>query len=364
MKKFILYTLPFIAILYSLDALFVDIYFHYEATPVFNNEEDLPLSEVSDYQIKIGNGLIQTIYKMSIALTELKDIELPQEGELEKTTERLERFLISKKISLVLHLFVIALALSSFFSVYHRAWFSLLTSRTLYVFILIISFIYLLRSILHMRFILVPGLLSFLVHFGVFCLSIYAIFVVGSYLEENISYANLYIASFNEEESNTGKVILPFEKKEFQKQKSSLVRKIVNFFLTPILLIFRNKIVIHFFIIIFIGMLLGNLVYIPLFSLQKHYITEFGYLIGISLVLLSFFYIRNYYHIGKEQEKTFLQNLSISYSFLIYRFLRNLFLIVLTTIGVTLFVIAILLLLNYNISLLINHNLIERTINL
>jgi hypothetical protein len=111
-------------------------------------------------------------------------------------------------------------------------------------------------------------------------------------------------------------------------------------------------------------MLLGNLVYIPLFSLQKHYITEFGYLIGISLVLLSFFYIRNYYHIGKEQEKTFLQNLSISYSFLIYRFLRNLFFIVLTTIGVTLFVIAILLLLNYNISLLINHNLIERTINL
>jgi hypothetical protein len=339
-------------------------HFDYEASPVFPVEEGLPETEVNDYQIKRGNGLVQTISKMVTTLDEIKDSELPPDGEIERTVDRLERFLISKEISLSLHLFVSALALASFLSIYHRAWFSLLIGRALFIFTLSIAGINVLRSILHMRFIFVPGLLSFLSHFSVLLLSVYAFFAIRRYLEEEeVSFTNLYIASFNAEDSNTGKIALPFEKKS-AREKKGFFRTLAGLLIAPFRYIFKNKIIIHFAVIISIGIVLGNLVYIPLFSLQKHYVREFGYLIGVSLVILSVFYIRNYYYIGKDEGKTIGQNLSISYSFLIYRFLRNVLLIAFTTLGVILFVIALLLILNYNISLLIDNNVIEKTISL
>jgi hypothetical protein len=347
MKKIILLVIPFLTLLYSVDALFLDIHFDYQVNPVFTEEDSLPETEVSDYKVKMGNGLVQIISKMVYTLDEIRDPDLPVDGEMEKTIDRLERFLLSKEISLSLHLFVLALSLATFFAVKKRAWFALLIGRSLFFFTFLLAGINVLRSILHMRFILLPGILGFCFHFTVLGLTIFAFFAIKKYLEQENTYANLYIASVTSEDSNTGKIALPFEKKAITGS-----------------LLFWGKIIMHFSVIILIGILLGNLVYIPLFSLQKHYVKEFGLLIGFSLVLLSVFYIRNYYYIGRESDKTLGENLAVSYSFLVYRFLRNFFMIAITTLGVILFVITLLLILNYNISILIDKDIIERTISL
>lgn len=360
MKKFFLLLVPILTILYSVDALLIDFHFQYDVFPVYI-EETQPKMEVENFRIEYGNGLIQYIYKIKTILIHLNDPELSSEGELEKTKEKLEKILIGREISLFIYSFIVILAISSLFSLISNAWFSVFLSRFLYFFASLIAVLNLIRAFIHLNFIPNFAIPSIILNFLYLSISIYCQFIVKKYLlSRQITYNSLYIASQQSEESGTGKVSLPFTQK--QEADISFGERFRNSFSGFFL--HKLRIAYHFIIIILIGFVLGNLVYIPLFSLQKHYYREFGYLLGFSILLLSIFYIRNYYLIGREKENGSFVNLAVSASFLVYRFLRNLSLFLIIVLGITVFVIAFLFLLNYNISVLIEKNLIEKSVSL
>jgi hypothetical protein len=155
----------------------------------------------------------------------------------------------------------------------------------------------------------------------------------------------LLLASYNDEENNARPAIKGIGV-EVKKESSFL------------------KIASHFLYIIFAGVFIGNVVYIPLFSLQKHYSSEFGVLLFVMLILLSIFYVRNYYKIGREEDISTSRNVLVSLSFLQYRFIKNLLFILLSTIGVIVFITCLFLLLTMNTVILKNQNIIDKTINL
>lgn len=362
MKKFILLLIPVLTILYSLDALFLDIHYEYELFPIYSDSETNPILEAENFHIQYGNGLVQYIYKIHSVLGSLNDPDLPLEGDLERTRERLEKILISREISLSIYTFIIILSISTIFSFTFHAWFSIFLGRFTYFFSSLVAFLNLVRALIHFKFIPNYALMSAVFHLFYFGFSIYCFFIVKKYLlSKDILYNSLYIASLQSDESGSGKVSLPYEQK-LNQFSHSFREKLKDFFY--ILFVVKFRIAYHFLVIIFVGFLLGNLVYIPLFSLQKHYTKEFGYLLGASIVLLSLFYIRNYYLIGKEKENGIFANLAVSFAFLVYRFLRNLSLFLLISLGILLFVLGFLFLLNWNISLLIENQLIEKTVRL
>ena len=141
-------------------------------------------------------------------------------------------------------------------------------------------------------------------------------------------FNSLLLASYNDEENNARPAI---------KGIGVEVKKESSFF----------KIASHFLYIIFSGIFIGNVIYIPLFSLQKHYSAEFGFLLFVLLILLSIFYVRNYYKIGREEELSTTSNVLVSLSFLQYRFIKNLFFILISTIGVIVFITCLFLLLTF-----------------
>jgi len=112
------------------------------------------------------------------------------------------------------------------------------------------------------------------------------------------------------------------------------------------------KLFTHFMIIIAVGILIGNFIYIPLFLLQKHYVTEFTMFIFSLLVLLSGFYIYNYGKVGGEKSLAKWQNTLVSIAYLQFRFLRNGFLGVFATILVVFFVTFLFSILILNIDLI------------
>ena len=119
------------------------------------------------------------------------------------------------------------------------------------------------------------------------------------------------------------------------------------------------------FIIIFIGILIGNVLYIPLFSLQKNYSSEYGLLLLFMVINLSLFYIWNYYKIGQESGLSTFQNIISCFSFLQYRFIKNFVFIIVSTTGIIIFVVFLFTLLTLNTFFLKNYvNMIENTINL
>jgi carbon starvation protein CstA len=112
------------------------------------------------------------------------------------------------------------------------------------------------------------------------------------------------------------------------------------------------KLFVHFLTIIIVGILIGNFVYIPLFLLQKHYVTEFTIFIFSLLVLLSGFYIYNYGKVGGEKSLSRFQNTLVSIAYLQFRFLRNGFLGIFATILVVFFVTFLFSILILNIDLI------------
>jgi hypothetical protein len=94
----------------------------------------------------------------------------------------------------------------------------------------------------------------------------------------------------------------------------------------------------HFLMIILVGLIIGNILYIPLFLLQKHYSNEFGLLIVGLVIALFAFYIKNYYQVGKSSALSKFQNLMGSFAFLQYKFIMNLALGVGVAVSVVVFI--------------------------
>lgn len=372
MRKKLILFLPFLSFLYCFEAFFLNISFDYKIPASNQFEEQLDEVVKPDEEkevipeIKISKGIFFKSSDLSTALDYLKDSEIPVDGSLEKSIDKLERVILSGKISNFIWSFLSILCISSFISLFLNAWFAPFMSRFLFFVTILIGFQNLTLSINHMIRIPFYGLTSFLFHLFTIVLMIWGFRYLGSEKEnERLGFYNLFIASQNDEESNTGKIILPAKKIEIKFKNS-----FVNWFMTSLpirflLFIFTNHIVRHFILIIFTGILIGNLVYIPLFSLQKHYSSQFGLLLFISIIFMSLFYIRNYYSFIKEEGRvnTYL-GILVSTAFLQFRFLRNIFYFLITTAGVIFFIVAIFVLLTINTVLLKNHQIIDRTINL
>lgn len=421
-KKIIIFV-SILILLFSLESILLNFTIDFDPGIVTRERQidSMSIEEESPAKpptLEMKKGILFKIFFLNSLLQEVKDDYTPNDGRLEKTIEKIESLLIGHKIGLVVNLFIIALSFSTIISVLNEAWFSLFIGRVL-LFISFCTFAYYLaRSLVLSYYVPFIGVPMLVFHFSVFILVSMAIvhsflgffaiffskktlalaglvvfligFLFGLFLEFRNSssspfisafvfgaafliysliietyfwliyklnqalkltessafkFNSLLLASYNDEENNARPAI---------KGIGVEVKKESSFF----------KIASHFLYIIFSGIFIGNVIYIPLFSLQKHYSAEFGILLFVLLILLSIFYVRNYYKIGREEELSTTSNVLVSLSFLQYRFIKNLFFILISTIGVIVFITCLFLLLTMNTVILKNQNIIDKTINL
>lgn len=347
-KKIILF-ISILILLFSLESILLN--FTIEFDPINREQqiaiglpEEEPVEKPATFEMK--KGILFKIFFLNSILQEVNDDFTPADGKLEKTIEKIESLLIGHKISLFVNLFIIGLCLSTMISVFNKAWFAVFLARVLLVVSFFIVLGYLFRSMLIAVYVPFAGIPLLFFHLSVFISVIYSLTQLFKKDEStSFRFNSLLLASYNDEENNARPAIKGIGV-ETKKESSFL------------------KIASHFVYIIFSGILIGNLVYIPLFSLQKHYTSEFGILLFIMLIFLSIFYVRNYYKIGREDEISTTRNILVSVAFLQYRFMKNLLFILLSTLGVVVFITCLFLLLTMNTVVLKNHNIIDKTINL
>ncbi len=374
MRRKLILLLPLFTFFYFLEAFFFSVQFVYDVpTSPSEFEEQLeqgiemiPSQEIQP-EIAWGEGLFFKVSKISTVLSLLDEKEIPSDGQLERTIEKLERSVLSTKIFSFFWLFIGFLCFSTFLALWTNAWFAPFTARILFFLSFLIGFQNFTLSVPHMIHIPMYGFISFCFHSFFMILLIWGFRTLGSNIDiEKMNFYNLYVASQNNEESNTGKLFLNSKKLSPPKVKNKFLNWIIDSIpVQTILFITTNQIVRHFVIIILTGIFLGNVIYIPLFSLQKHYSSQFGFLLFISILLMCTFYIKNYYSFIKEEDNTkpFL-GILVSSAFLQFRFLRNLLYFLISTAGVIFFIVAIFLLLTLNTVLLKNYDLIDKTLNL
>ncbi|EKS01957.1 putative membrane protein [Leptospira mayottensis 200901122] len=302
--------------------------------PIFYDPKDMDSMEVllegSGRELApqwgIERGLISKIRLTSTVMEELNEKTIPADAQLEATVDRISRILLGQKIMLFIYGFLIFLSITSFLALYYKAWFYTYLNRSLYL----ISILPVLMSLQHpLRSIPqtpVIGTVSSVFLFVLTILLIYMIFMISKVYEDKADRFNVL------------QTIQDGEEREFQSASSSRISWVPMLF--------------HFGGIMLAGILLGNLVYIPIFLLQKHYSFEFGILLIILLFFMMLFYIRNYFRMGKNNELTSTGNITLSVSYLQFRVIRNTIFIVFTVVGVTLFVVLLFTILSINTSIL------------
>ncbi|EMJ56853.1 putative membrane protein [Leptospira interrogans str. UT126] len=270
----------------------------------------------------IERGLISKIQLTSKVMEELNEKTIPSDAQLEATVDRISRILLGQKIMLFIYGFLIFLSATSFLALHHKAWFYTYLNRSLYlisVLPILMSLQYPLKSIPQTP---IVGTISSLFLFVLTVLLIYMFFTISKVYENQADRFAVFQTAQNGEEG------------EFQSASSSKISWIPMLF--------------HFSGIMITGILLGNLIYIPIFLLQKHYSFEFGILLIVLLLLMMTFYIRNYFRMGKNEELTSTGNITLSISYLQFRIIRNTIFIVFAVLGVTLFVVLLFTILSMN----------------
>ncbi|WP_078129861.1 LIC_10230 family protein [Leptospira alexanderi] len=298
--------------------------------PIFYDPKDMDSMEVllegSGRELApqwgIERGLISKIRLTSTVMEELNEKTIPADAQLEATVDRISRILLGQKIMLFIYGFLILLSITSFLALYYKAWFYTYLNRSLYL----ISILPVLMSLQHpLRSIPqtpIIGAISSVFLFVLTILLIYMLFMISKVYEDKADRFNVF------------QTIQDGEEREFQSASSSRISWVPMLF--------------HFVGIMLAGILLGNLVYIPIFLLQKHYSFEFGILLIVLLLLMMAFYIRNYFRMGKNNELTSAGNITLSVSYLQFRVIRNTIFIVFTVVGVTLFVVLLFTILSIN----------------
>ncbi len=370
MKKFF-YPILFIIFFYLISILFVDL--NYEI-----DFEDIELKDKSSlkYELKLKSGLFSELSILKLNLNEINDLDIPEESKSKKTVEILESRLSKIKIGIFLVFFLLFFCFTTFVSIQFETWYSIILSR-------FFSFFSILFFIRYPLIFLPTAFMNIMLLFGntlalpeesisaakasfpflSLLLLLNLPFLILSILafrkslklkqDMDLNYQSLYIAGMNDEENNT-KVQVQSVEFSSQKKQNGFFKAIAS----------QLQILKHFLIIIFSGVLIGNLIYVPLFSLQKHYQVQFGYLLLGMLILICLFYIRNYYKIGKESKISITGNILVSLSFLQFRFLRNTLVIFFSILAIIIFVSSLYILLVYNSTSLQDFNLIDKTINL
>ncbi|MCP5501854.1 MAG: hypothetical protein H7A25_18270 [Leptospiraceae bacterium] len=348
---FLSLIIPFFLVLYGMQNLFLSLGFCVEENIIgieeglLNGEQAKKIQRCDRFNIK--SGLIPRIFFLSNLYEKLNSPDIPTDGKLSNTLDRMSRVLLALKIYSFTNAFLVLIALSSIAAILHSAWFAVFLGNSVHLISIPLSLKNLGTSLLVMRFgSKTIGMGLFFINFLFLGLAIFSIFYLTKKLKNRESkYLKLYNSSNSEDE--TSNVQLPGRSVAFFSVISSGIRMMF-----------------HFIIIILVGFLLGNLVYIPLFTLQKLYSVQFGFSLALLVIFLSLFYIRNYYKIGKENEASFFSNLLVSFSFLQYRLVRNSLLIAMSTIVVILFILFLLSILFFNTYLLQNFKFIEQSINL
>ena len=351
-KKVLLSVVPLLLIIYSLQSLFVNI------EPCLNASEEL--SEVMFFdksvearlsascnKVYFSKGFIPQIKTLNFVHTELNNSEIPTDGKLSNTTDRLERALLGLKIFSFVSLFLILVSISSIVVITLNVWFGLYLSITSYI----LSFPYTLKniggSVLVLRLGSYPlGLVMLLFHLFVFGLTVWSLFKIFSiFKDEKVNtYKKLYNSSYSEDDSSN----------VYDSSKNTTMKSLVD----------TLKVGFHFIVIVVTGIILGNLIYVPLFSLQKHYFSEFGILLIGTFLLMTVFYMYNYYKIGQDPSKHFFTNVLVSFSFFNYRVVRNVFMGFVSLVAVIVFVVFLFMVLFMNTYFLKSLKIIEESINL
>ncbi|XDD45642.1 hypothetical protein AB3N60_13120 [Leptospira sp. WS39.C2] len=318
---------PLFIALIVLHSLFVDYTVQF---PEFISSEPSETNlETIKPKVIAENGVIGRISYLESFLVEIESKELPIDTDLEDTKDNVKRVLIGQKLLLGLLLFYLFLTFSTTMTYVFRVWFHKSLAHVLYP----VSLIVLLPKIFFQ--------LNLMVQKDIFSY-FYFVFLLFTYIITILAYRTI----IKDKEPYEGFQSLQFSSSLEEEGRSPGHTK-TGSYLAPIF---------HVFVIILIGILIGNLIYIPLFLLQKHYVSEFSYFIFFLIGMLSVFYIFNYNKVGGESKNTKWQNLSVSFAYLQYRFLRNGFFSIFSTILIILFVTFLFSLLLFNIDL-IQHNL-------
>ncbi|TGM57423.1 hypothetical protein EHQ91_00765 [Leptospira biflexa] len=317
---------PLFIALVVLHSLFVDYTVQF---PDFISSENSETSlQTMKPQVIAENGIMGRISYLESFLIELESKELPIDTEMEETKDSVKRVLIGQKLLLGLLFFYLFLNFSTAVTYVTRAWFHKSMAHVLYP----VSLVVLLPKIFFQ--------LNLMVQKDIFSY-FYFVFLVFTYIITILAYRTI----IKDKESYEGFQSLQFSSSLEEEGRSPSNTKTGTYF-APIF---------HVLVIILIGILIGNLIYIPLFLLQKHYVSEFSYFIFFLISLLSVFYIFNYNKVGGEAKNPNWQNLSVSFAYLQYRFLRNGFMSIFSTILIILFVTFLFSLLLFNIDVIQNN---------
>lgn len=329
MKFKLLLIYPWIIIALGLQSLFVKITF---TDPAFDPIQILFNEELTlKNDIWFTEGLlnrIQILNQMNQTLTEDKFV--PVDARLEKMEDKMERILLFLKITAIFIIFLIVLAFSTFLSLRMKAWYTVFINRAFYL----LSFLFLFQNLSEKTLAVrspAIGIALLTIYLPLIILCIYNFFAIGKLLDvSSLTFISLKrkLMVHEDDESLSEKVAI--------KSSANIVLK--TFF--------------HFSIIIIAGILIGNLLYIPVFTVQKLFKAEFGFILLVILLLLSAFYIAKYYEAGHESRFNKKENLLAGMVFLQYRFLKNTLSILLSIFGVILFFTLLISILTLNTGIL------------
>ncbi|PJZ44376.1 LIC_10230 family protein [Leptospira brenneri] len=324
-KQLPIISAVFIALV-IIHSLFVDYSVHFPDSVSAENSESA--MESLKPKVVAENGILNRISYLEAFLVELESRELPVDTEQEETKDNIKRVLVGQKLLLGLSLFYLLLTFSTAVSYVYRVWFHKSLANVFYP----VSLILLLPKIFfQLNLVMQNEILSYF-YFG---------FLVFTYITSIIAYRFI----LKNKDLAEGFQSLKFSSSLEEEGRSPSNTK-TGSILSPVF---------HVAIIIFIGILIGNFVYIPLFLLQKHYVSEFSYFIFFLIGLLSLFYIFNYKKVGGEPSSSNWKNLAVSFAYLQFRFLRNSFWAAFSTILIVLFVTFLFSLLLFNIDLIQNN---------
>lgn len=311
-KQFPIFT-PWILLLLFIQILFIHIdfkpsYIDMQPLELMMESEDEMKKEDGEWQFK--KGILPRLSIISKFLVEMKAEEIPQDGFPELTYDRLNRIVFGQKLISFGLFFLCLLSITSFISWITNAWFRISLNKTLHWVGLIIVFLSSSNPAAHVAdsgFALAI-LLLYLVLF---------IYLIFSYRAINLG----------KQDSTRFEVLKHTAEldEEGKKPTQTIEWK-------PI------RVSYHFTIIILVGLLIGNIFYIPLFLLQKHNSYEFGILLLLLLGLLSAFYIRNYYNLSYDESISKWKNILASFSYLQFKFVKNLTMGIGATILIVVFV--------------------------
>jgi len=290
--------LPWILFLLFVQPLFLNIEFSVDSGPDFLYEiGEEKVGEVKKESIwSIRKGIFHRLGVLKTFIEEMQAVSIPGDGFPKDTYERLNRILFGEKLTICFVIFLVLLCISGFLSWIYQAWFRNTLNKILY-------WAGILYAVYHM-FAFLPhapfsgfGLVLVLFYTVLILFLIWGIRILNQENSKSVRFEVLKHTSELDEEGRRPPIGIPW---------------------SPL------RVGYHFAIIILVGLAVGNLVYLPLFLLQKHFAYEFGILIAVFLAGLCAFYIRNYSRLSDEKEISKLANISVSFAYLQYKFLKNL----------------------------------------